>query len=337
MTDTYKLRDLKNAKRKENVLGWAMLTPYIILLLFFGVLPIVVGILMSFAKYNPYDANYTEFIGFANYIDIFNFSKKVSIDFWTAFGATLLFDIIAIPCLIIIPLALAYLINLKPPGYKIFRAIIYLPSVVSITIVGILFSGIFKDNTDGLINALFGTNIVFMNGNLFDGDQLRWMVMILASIWWQTGTNFVIFLGALRDVPTSLYEACQMDGGNRWKEILKVTLPNIKSSISICMFNTLIGYLALYGQPVVINGDLNSSTYFSPMMMIQSYLTAGSGAYAKKTGFICAVAVVFGIIVVAFSVVQRVVMKERRQSDRHKNEFNQFMLLSYGGVVDESK
>jgi multiple sugar transport system permease protein len=330
---TVKIRLLRQEKRKQNLIGWALLTPYILLLLFFGVLPIVMGVVISFTKYNPLDPSYTEFIGFENYKTLFTFSSLVSKQFWRAFGATLLFDAIAIPCLIIIPLILAYLIHLHPPGYKIFRAIIYLPSVISITIVGILFSGIFKDNSDGLFNALFKTNIIFMNGELFKGDQLRWMVMILASVWWQTGTNFVIFLGALRDVPGSLYEACEMDGGGRWVSMLKVTLPNIRSSIAICLFNTLIGYLGLYGQPTVINGDLNKTTYFSPMQMIQGYLT-GSSAYMRRTGFICAVAVVFGLIVVLFTVVERTIMKERRKPNRFSRQYTEYLNANEGGNID---
>ncbi len=315
-----KIKEQKRERAKENVVGWALLSPYVILLLFFGVVPIFLGIIISFTQYSPLDSSYTQFIGLKNYATIFSFDKLISKQFWTAFGATLLFDAIAVPCLIVIPLALAYLINIQPPGYKIFRAIIYLPSVISITIVGILFSGIFKDNESGLINALFHTNIVFMNGELFKGDQLRWMVMIIASIWWQTGTNFVIFLGALRDVPHTLYEACEMDGGGRWTAMKKVTIPNIRASIAICLFNTLIGYLGLYGQPTVINGDLNKNTFFSPMQMIQYYLTGGL-QYVKRTGFICAIAIIFGIIVVLFTMIERAIMADRRKPNRYKKEF----------------
>ena len=98
---------------------------------------------------------------------------------------------------------------MHPPGYKIFRAIIYLPSVVSVTIVGIIFGNMFASDSSGLINAWLNTDIKWLQGVPWAGDTLRWLVMFIASVWWQTGTNFVIFSGALRNVPKSLYEACE--------------------------------------------------------------------------------------------------------------------------------
>lgn len=319
-----KLREFKRAKAKQTATGWLMITPFIVLTLFFGVLPIVLGIIMSFQKYNiamPDSAKWMTPTIFQNYVNLFNFTRLSTQEFWTAFGATMIFDIIAVPLIIIIPLALAALVNLHPPGYKIFRAIIYLPSVVSIAIVGIVFASIFGDNAEGLFNSVFSPDnpIVFMNTKLYQGDFLRWMVMFICSIWWQTGTNFVIFSGALRDVPKSLYEACEMDGGGSWTSTKHVTLPNIRPSIAICLFNTLIGYLGLYGQPTVINGPLNKNEFFSPMMMIQTYLTDSS--YWKQTGFVCAMAAIFGVVVVILSTVERIAMAERLPKAKHSTHF----------------
>ena len=105
-----------------------------------------------------------------------------------------------------------------------------------------------------------------------------------------------------------------MDGGGRWKKIVAVTLPNIKSSVAICLFNTLIGYLGLYGQPYVLSEIENQAVLVSPMMFIQKYL--GNLSYAKLTGYICAAAIVFGLIVMAFSAVERAVMSEHPRKNK---------------------
>ncbi len=292
-----------------------LLSPYLIIFIVYTLVPFVMGFAYSFMKYNPYDPSATEFVGLKNYLMIFDFDNPISKSFWESFKTMFIFDIVAVPAMIVIPLTLAYFVNFHPPGYKLFRAIIYLPSVVSITIVGIIFGNMFAGNESGLINAWLGTDIKWLSGQPFEGDTLRWLVMLLASIWWQTGTNFVIFSGALRDVPKSLYEACEMDGGNRIKRIIYVTLPNIKGSITVCLFNTLIGYLNLYGQPTVLNDLDNKGALVSPMMFIQKYL--GGMAYAKQTGFICACAIVFGLIVMLFSIIQRRLTGEKKRSNKH--------------------
>ncbi len=310
-----KIKQQKARKRKEALLALLLMSPFLIVFLVFTVIPVVMGFVFSFMQYNPYMPENNEFVGFLNYQTVFNFSHPISKLFWQSFLTMFAFDLVAVPLLIIIPLILAYFINMHPPGYKIFRAIIYLPSIVSVTIVGIIFGNMFKGDESGFINALFGTNIKWLSGKPWQGDTLRWVVMLIASIWWQTGTNFVIFSGALRDVPQSLYEASEMDGANRLKRIANVTLPNIKPAITICLFNTLIGYLNLYAQPYVLNSYENEDIFVSPMMFIQKYLMGGM-TYAKQTGYLCATAIVFGFIVIIFSVVQRKLSSlERRHKD----------------------
>lgn len=314
-----KKAEMRKSKRRESLLALALISPYIIVFIIFTLIPVVAGFIYSFMRNNPYMPEENEFIGFQNYVNLFNFNLPISKAFWESFSTMLLFDIVAVPCMIIIPLVLAYFINMQPPGYKIFRAIIYIPSVISISIMGIIFGNMFQGDSSGLINAWLGTEIKWLSGTPWHGDTLRWLVMLIASIWWQTGTNFVIFAGALRNVPKSLYEACEMDGGNRWKRILYVTLPNIKSAITVCLFNTLIGYLNLYGQPYVLNDLTNENILVSPIMFIQQYLQGGI-TYARQTGYICASAIIFGIIVMIFSAIQRKCTAERKRRTTHASD-----------------
>lgn len=322
---TKKIKQQKARRRRETLLALLLISPYFIIFILFSVVPIVTGITFSFMSYNPFRPETNKFIGFDNYKMLFNLNQPVSKTFWQSFLTMFLFDAVTVPLLIIIPLALAYFVNMQPPGYKLFRAIIYLPSVISMTVVGIIFSYIFNGDQSGLINATFGTNIDWLGGKPWEDDFLRWVVMLIASIWWQTGSNFVIFSGALRDVPKSLYEACEMDGGGRWRRITNVTFPNIKSSVTICLFNTLIGYLGLYAQPYMLNTIGNKTELVSPMMFLQNYLLGGI-TYAKQTGYLCAAALVFGIITMIFSIIQRVVCAPRRKKTTYSEACGTFAL-----------
>ncbi len=314
----------KRAVLKDNIIAWGLIAPYIIIFVVFTLVPVILGVVYSFMQYNPLQPENATFVGLQNYLDIFDVDKTFGRRFWESFAPMLKFCIVAVPCMIIIPLALAYLINFHPPGYKLFRAILYLPSVLSISVAGIIFSCMFKGDESGLINAWFNLNIEWMAGTPEDkNDFLRWAVMLLLSIWWQTGTNFVIFSGALRDVPKSLYEACEMDGGNRWTLITRVTLPNIKSSINICLFTTLIGYMNLYGQPYVINAMDNKNEMVSPMQFIQYYL--GNTNYSRITGHICAAAIVFGLCVMAVSIIQQGVTSDKKRGRKWTLKYKKYM------------
>lgn len=315
-----RLNELKKAKAGENLLGWVMVSPYVLVFLVFNLLPVVVGFVFSFMKYNPYIAENNTFVGLKNYINIFDPNNAVSAEFWGSFAPMLLYCLVIVPCLLAIPLVLAYFINMNPPGYKLFRAIIYLPTVLSVTVIGIIFSCMFQGDEYGLINALFGTSIKWLSGKPFDGDILRWVVIVIVSIWWLTGTNFIILASALRNIPKSLYEACEMDGGNRWQLIRKVTLPNIKSSLNLCLFTTLIGQLNLFGQPYVLYDSGNVNELVSPMMFIRYYLSGIT--YASQTGYLCAVAIVFGLFVMVFSIIQQKATGDRKRKMKRDKEYH---------------
>jgi len=236
--------------------------------------------------------------------------------FWESLLNTILFDLIAVPLLMVIPLLLAHLINYQPPGYKFFRAVLYMPVIVSITVAGMMFTSIFGESSTGLINGWLGTHIKFLTDTGW-----RWVVMILLSVWWQTGTNFVIFSAGLRDIPKSLYEACEADGGGKSSKFFHVTLPGLKGQIDLCLFSTLINYLNLYGQPSVIRGSaIYDTMYDSPMMLIQNSLKV----LPRWTGFICAMAVVFGLIVLAFSIVEKRLMGKEKGGHGYEKTFAAF-------------
>ena len=314
-----KEKQFKKAKRREHCLALILISPYFIVFLLFTVVPFVMGFVFYFMKYNHYMPEQNEFIGFDNFVKVFDFNDPISQKFWSSFSTMLLFCVVNVPLAILVPLGLAYLLNMHPPGYKVFRAIIYLPCIISITIVGIIFGNMFAGNSSGLINAWLGTEIKWLSGRPWENDILRWFVILLANIW-MCGGNFVILAAALRGVPKSLNEACEMDGGGRWARFLYVTLPSIKPAVSICLFNSLIANLNLYGGPYVLNEIDNESILVTPMMFIQNFLLGGA-SYARQTGYLCAAAIVFGAVVMLLSMVERKAMDAKKRRTKYAEEY----------------
>lgn len=317
--------DKKKAYRRSmwrnQGLGMVFVVPFLLFFVLYTIVPLLMGIGLSFFDYNPNKPDNMTFVGLLNYFDLFgttNESLQITFvkPFWESLINTILFDLIAVPLLMIIPLLLAQLINYHPPGYKFFRAVLYMPVIVSITVAGMMFTSIFGESSTGLINGWLDTHVRFLTDTGW-----RWFVMIILSVWWQTGTNFVIFSAGLRDIPQSLYEACEADGGGKASKFFHVTLPGLRGQIDLCLFSTLINYLNLYGQPSVIRGATIYDTMFdSPMMLIQYSLKA----LPRWTGFICAMAVVFGIIVMIFSIIEKRLMGKQKGGNRHEKNFAAF-------------
>ena len=164
----------KRAKRKEHLLALILISPYFIIFILFTVIPFIMGFVFSFMQYNPYMPEQNEFIGLDNFIKVFDPSDPISQRFWGSFSTMLAFCAVNTPLAILVPLGLAYLLNMHPPGFKVFRAIIYLPCVISVTINGIIFGNMFAGTSSGLINAWFGTEIKWLSGRPWENDFLRW-------------------------------------------------------------------------------------------------------------------------------------------------------------------
>lgn len=321
-------KEMKKERIKQYLkrygLAIGFIAPFVLFFILFTLVPLIMGVTFSFFDYNPNMPSEMTFVGLLNYTDIFGTSDEAIYTtfvkpFWDSLMNTILFDLIAVPLLMVVPMLFAYLINFRPPLYKLFRAILYMPVIVSITVSGMIFSSVFAESSTGLINSIFGTQIRFLTDTPW-----RWTVMLLLSVWWQTGTNFVIFSAGLRDVPKSLYEACEVDGGGKLSAFLHVTLPNIKGAISLCLFSTLINYLNLYGQPTVIRSTLIYDTDFdSPMMLIQYALKT----LPRWTGFVCALCVVFGIFVMAVSMIERKLMSREKGGHGYENKFASLKII----------
>ena len=310
---------------KVNFRSWCYIFPFVLLFLY-GFAPLFYGLVISFYSKFPIKSTtaYVPKFTLNNFKALFGYGARWETygkPFWKTLGYTFAFDVVAVPCLIIIPLFLAYLINLEPKGYKIFRAIIYLPSVISGTIMGAIFVYLFNDSAYGFFNGLFGTEIKFI-GTWWS----RWGIILFASVWWQEGTNFLIFSAALKNVDKSLYEASSIDGCNRWQQFLKVTLPGIRKQMILCIFTTVLGYLILYSQPALIK-NLGEGGPDTPMMIIQEGLGVEMDHSLGMAGFFTAASWMLALVSIIISIIQVRIFAGRKGGSTHEKQFNEYFKI----------
>lgn len=318
----------KRSKRNDFFSRYGMailfLAPFMIFFLVFTIYPLFYGIYMSLFKYSIADPSASEWRGLQNFITIMsNPDNQYCKDFWEAMGNTVAFAVVIVPLAIIIPLFMAICINAKPKGYKIFRAVLYLPSVLPVSASGVIFIALFGYQF-GYINQWFGTSIDWLNGD----PMYAWFVILLLCLWGGWGGNFIILNAGLKNIDKSLYEAADVDGCTGIRRALHITVPAIKPQLILCIFNTIIGYFGLYGQVYVLtNGGPITETTDHGTMTIMWYLQnlINNGGSYSVYGMVSAMGLILGLIIGAVTAVQLILTRDRKGKPKYSVLYKEYI------------
>ena len=293
----------------------AFLGPYTVSFLMFFVFPLVLGVIMAFSKFTPRSFMPDQVGTLDNFKVLFS-DTAISRDFWSSVWTTIKFCLCIVPICIVIPLCLALLVNLKPPGYKFFRAAIYVPGIFPLTATGLILMRMF-DSHYGFINTVFNLSVDWLGET-----NACWLMVGLLCLWCGTGGNFIIFCAGLENVDRTLYEAADVDGCSAWKKFWHVTLPGIRPQLFLTIFTTLIGYMNVYGQIYILgsnNPDLNSMK--SAVYRIQDLL---AGSNPRTFGYAAAMGICLGLIIIVIAVTQLIVSKERKGGGKRVAQFRKW-------------
>lgn len=282
------------------------LAPYLGLFSLFFILPFLYGILISFFNWNLFFPERTTFVGFDNYYRIlFDTSSIYYQYFWKGLGNTLTFVIISVPFLIAIPLFFAILIDLEPPGYRIFRTILFMPTVLSISAVILIWKWQFYSN-GGFINSLL-TSIGLNEIPFLVRQPWAWITIVIVTIWWTMGTNMVIFGAGLKNIDKSMYEAASIDGASYVQTLRFISIPSLGPQMFIVALTTMIASFNIFGQPdMLTNGGPDFST--TVLMMRIRGLAYGANS---NPGVATSMAIMMGLLLIVISVTQARYLRKR--------------------------
>lgn len=251
---------LARTLNREHVAGLVCTSPFIIGLFAFLLIPMAMSLYYSLCDYNVLST--PSFSGLKNYIHAFTNDPL----FWTAMKVTFFFALVSVPLRLVFALIVALLLQKTSRANAFYRAAYYLPSIIGGSVaVSILWKRMFA--TDGVINQLFHTNFPFLG----DTRTAIW-TLILLSIW-QFGSSMLIFLSALKQIPTSLYEAAEIDGSNKVHSFFRITLPLLTPTIFFNLVMQMInGFLAFTQCYIITQGKpLNSTLFYTVYMYQQSF------------------------------------------------------------------
>lgn len=268
---------------------YLFILPYFVLFITFCLVPVILTIYLSFTNCED-DIFSATWNNFANFKLIFDFSSYTGEQYWKSLSHTLLFVAIQVPILIIVPFIIAYLLNFKLKGFKTARSLIYVPAVLSITTVGIIFIVLLDSNT-GILYLLFGKDIPWLTKQPY-----QWISIFLLSTWWGIGGNMVLFTAGLQSISNELYEAAEIDGCNSIQKVFHVTLPCLKNTFSYVLVMTILSCFNVMGQPMVLTPGSESTK-----VVIQNiYDTAFGG---QKFGRASAMSLILAVIMGVFSLM----------------------------------
>ena len=284
-------------KSSDKAQYYLLLALPIIGFLVFTIYPIIWSAIKAFYFYDLIPNN-TRFVGLGN----FDILLKKGGDYWNAWLVTFKFLIYKLPIEMPAALIVASLLNKGLKGSNIFRNIYYLPCVISLAIVGIIFTNIF--DAFGVVNSwLINAGLLKEPIDWFGKTNTAMIVLIIGSLWASFGTNVVYFTAALSNVPKDLYEAASVEGAGRFTQFFKITVPMIAKVFQTILLLAINGTLRTGEYIIVMTNGAPARTTLTAEAYVMKMFLPGFSSGNPNIGYGCALSIVSSLICAAVGLI----------------------------------
>ena len=289
-------------RRVGRLTPYLFLVPYFLLFATFVLAPAIYGLWVSLHDWD-YLLPGKPFVGLDNYQALFDSGSAVFAEFWQSMQATGIFTVASVPLLVVIPLALALMLNRAFPGRTFFRAVYFAPYVLGVAVIGVLWRFLLDPNL-GAVNSLLGLIGLPNDTPWTTGLPWAWISLVAVTVWWTIGFNAVIYLAGLQDIPRELYEAARIDGGGKWAEFRHVTLPGLRPVLVFIVINTLLASSNMFGQALLITqGAPGNETRTAIMYIAQKGLREYNMGIAAAMSYLLTLALLL-VSVITFRLLR---------------------------------
>ena len=291
---------------KRTLTPYLFVSPAMLLLVAFGIFPILVAAVISTTNMNisgfvrPQNI---KFIGLENYVTLFNDPK-----FWQALWNTGGFAVLGVPAIVVLSLSVALLLNRSGNVFfQTLRSFYFIPAITAIVAVSLIWG------------YLYNTQFGFFNYvlSLVGIPEVQWLSdpilskfsVGLVAVWRGMGLNTIIFLAALQGVPKEYLEAASIDGAGEWRKTFMITLPLLRFAIFFVSVTTTISWLQFFDEPFVLTdgGPLGATTSMSIFLYKE-------GFRLNQFGYASAGSLVLFAIIAVITVIQ---LRLRRADDEY--------------------
>lgn len=280
----------------RRITPYAFVSPALLLLTSFGILPILVAAVVSVTDMNVSglaDWSNIHFVGTDNFTQLFS-----DPNFWQGMANTGLFAVIGVPIIVILSLAIALMLNHRQNWlFRSLRAFYFVPAITGIVAISLIW-GYLYNTQFGLFNYVLGLVGFGPVQWLSDPWTAKFSVGLVA-VWRGTGLNVIIFLAALQGVPKEYLEAAALDGAGAWRKTFSVVIPLLRFAIFFVSVTMTIAWLQFFDEPYVLTdgGPLGATTSMSIFLYKE-------GFRQNQFGYASAGSLVLFVVIAVITVIQ---------------------------------
>jgi multiple sugar transport system permease protein len=276
---------------REALAAYVFLAPFLIFFLIFVVRAVVSSVSMSFYDWQIL-RQVKPYVGLGNYQELLN-----DYVWWIAVKNTLVFMVLTVAGTTVVALGAAVAVTQPIRGQGFFRVLLYMPSLLSVGVVGLVWVWLLSTQF-GVLN--YGLSFLGISPVNWLGDEsLVIPALSLTTIWWGFGFPMLIFIAGLQGIPDQLYEAARIDGANGRQVFTYITLPLLRPTILFVTVTGVIAHFQVFGQPFIMTtGGPGRSSY---TVIYYLYEMAWR---AFRMGYGAAVAVALALIMGVFTIIQ---------------------------------
>lgn len=281
----------------------------LVVLTIFGLVPAVGVAVASFTNLRGLPNLPVKWVGFDNYRSFFSPAKWA--DSSNALGNTIVFAIATTVVQIVLALAIALLLNRKLIGRNFVRAVVFMPTVLGVTVTGLVWSLMFNVSGGPATTVLswFGRDSAF-----FGDPNIALGLVIVVQIWMVIGVSVIIFLSGLQSIPAELYEAGSIDGASSWQRFRNITVPLLAPSVTANVLLGIVNALQSYQLTYVLTGPSNKSTQvLSLLVFVQGFGGKSGTTLSQSQGYAAAISMVQFILVGAVALVALAILRRRER------------------------
>jgi multiple sugar transport system permease protein len=289
---------------QESRTALLMMLPAVLGLFLFVALPFLLAVGLSFTNLRLGSPLPLQFLGLEQY-------RRIWLDpsFQRALFNNALFALVVVPLQTAIALGLASLVNRPLRGMVFFRTVFFMPVVFPMALVSVIWIILYAPGADGMMNAFLRimTFGLWQPRDFLNDPVLALPALMLLSLWQGVGFQMVILLAGLQAIPTTLYEAAAIDRGSAWNQFRYITLPQLRNTLIFVMLVTSILAFRLFDQvQIMTRGAPNDAT---TTVMFEAVKASFEEQKMAKGS---AMTVIFFLIVLGITILQRIFVKEEK-------------------------
>lgn len=287
----------KNMSGRQKTFA-AIMIPALLLFFCFNTYPMIRGFIYGFTNYKGYGSY--DWIGFRNYIDLFQDPRV-----WSSYFFTFKYAICGTILVNVLSLLMALALNAKIRAKSFLRGVYFVPNILGGLVIGYIFSFFFT-----YILPAMGQmwHIEWLENSILSSKEFAWIGILIVGVWQAVAMTTIIYISGLQTVPDDVYEASKIDGASKWKEFWKITFPLIIPFVGTNLVLTTKNFLMVFDQILSLtNGGPAQSTESISFLIYRNGLDGG------QFGFQSANAVIFFIVIVLLSVFQLTVTSKKEE------------------------